>query len=213
MIIEEPFISEPTENKDDDQIRRERRERRRELKRRFKTLAGGVQMLRSVDIEAGTYDAAEVKEEPWTGPYLLERPILPMTTVDVPSLFEVGQPSTVEEPLTAAKEAVPKPNAPELMVPGLPVAPWVVAARRRDHTPILNTDSISEDSNVGLGMLKMMCLPADMDAIPSDYVEAMNHMFTSMARAGQAAVGVRDLLAKHFQLTMRWEARARRAEA
>ena len=52
-----------------------------------------------------------------------------------------------------------------------------------------------------------------MDAIPSDYVEAMNHMFTSMARAGQAAVGVRDLLAKHFQLTMRWEARARRAES
>ena len=34
-----------------------------------------------------------------------------------------------------------------------------------------------------------------------------------MARAGQAAVGVRDFLAKHFQLTQLWEARARRAES
>ena len=47
-------------------------------------------MLRAVDIEAGTYAAAEVKEEPWTGRDLLERPTMPMTTVGMPSLIEVG---------------------------------------------------------------------------------------------------------------------------
>ena len=52
-----------------------------------------------------------------------------------------------------------------------------------------------------------------MDVTPTDYVEAMNYMFTSMARDAQAAVGVRELLNKHFQLTLRWEAWDRRAEA
>ena len=52
-----------------------------------------------------------------------------------------------------------------------------------------------------------------MDAIPTDYVESMNYMFTSMARVGQAVVGIRELLAKHFHLTLRWEARARGAKA
>ena len=61
MIVEEPYISEPVAEKDDEHVRQERRERRRALKTRLKTLAGGVQMLRAVDLEADIYTSAEVK--------------------------------------------------------------------------------------------------------------------------------------------------------
>ena len=81
-----------------EQARQKIKERKRALKRRLETLAGGVQMLHVVDIEAGTYAAAEVKEELWIGPDLLVQPTLPIFEGDAMRFLETGEPSTVRDP-------------------------------------------------------------------------------------------------------------------
>ena len=118
VLVEEPYVVGPTASEESEQARQERKERKRALKRRLQTLAGGVQMLHAVDIEAGTYAPTEVKEEPWTGPDLLEQTTLPITGDGAPRFLEAGEPSIVREPLAPTGETAPKTTAPEVTVPG-----------------------------------------------------------------------------------------------
>ena len=64
MVVDEPYVVGPTADGEAERACGERKERKRAQKRHLEVLAGGVQMLHAVDIETGTYAAAEVKEEP-----------------------------------------------------------------------------------------------------------------------------------------------------
>ena len=156
-----------------------------------------------MDLEASTYHAAEVKEEPWTGPDLLVQPILPILGDAATKSLEVGESSTVREPHAPVEETVPKPIAPEVTIPGPPAVPWAVEAQSRYNSSILNIESVSEDPTIALGLLKMLCLPVDMAELPTDSSENLSHMFASISRVGQDAIGVRDLLFKSFQICKR----------
>ena len=88
----------------------------------------------------------------------------------------------------------------------------MVAARKKNAAQIMSTESVTADPSIGLGLLRMMCLPTDMAEIPTNCADNLEHMFASIVKAGQAAVGLRDTIAENYQRHERWKARAMKAE-